>query len=178
MSSETVPATEAIEAVEAMAADVPRAAVEDPLLTVGGLFAEIWGGIEALAAPGLVAQKLTMSDFDTLLRLARSPDRRLRMSDLAAQIGVSTSGVTRITDRLERSGRVRREACPGDRRGSFVVITEAGTAEIAQAAVGMAEVVREHVLPAVGDDLQPLLGILTRLRDGVRPRATAGAARG
>ncbi len=170
MSSETVPGPEAVAAV------VPRAAVEDPLLTVGGLFAEIWGGIEALAAPGLAAQKLTMSDFDTLLRLARSPDRRLRMSDLAAQIGVSTSGVTRITDRLERSGLVRREACPGDRRGSFVVITEAGTAEITQAAGGMAEVVREHVLPAVGDDLGPLLVTLGRLRDHVRPSATAGAA--
>ena len=47
------------------------------------------------------------------------PGRELRMSDLAAQTLLTTSGITRVVDRLERDGLVARRACPTDRRGSF-----------------------------------------------------------
>ena len=57
------------------------------------------------------------------MRLARSPGDQLRMTDLAAQTSLSTSGVTRVVDRLERDGLVRRRACPTDRRSSYAVVT-------------------------------------------------------
>ena len=64
------------------------------------------------------------------MRLARSPGRRLRMTDLAGQTSLSTSGVTRVVDRMDRDGLVRREACASDRRSSYAVITDAGLARL------------------------------------------------
>ena len=51
-----------------------------------------------------------MTDFDVLIRLARSPGQQLRMTDLATQTALSTSGITRVVDRLEKRGLVRRES--------------------------------------------------------------------
>jgi DNA-binding MarR family transcriptional regulator len=116
-------------------------------------------------------------DFETLVRLARSPDHSLRMSDLAAQTSLSTSGVTRVVDRLEREGLVRREACATDRRASYAVLTDAGSHRL------------ELLLPRHIDDIEnwftgvltpeqlnALLDALRIVRDVVRPCATAGAA--
>ena len=51
---------------------------------------------------------LTISDYEVLLRLARAPDRRLRRVDLAEQVLLTASGITRLLDGLERSGLVER----------------------------------------------------------------------
>ena len=58
-----------------------------------------------------------------LIRLARTPGNRLRMSDLAAQTSLTPSGLTRSVDRLEDTGLVARRVCPEDRRGSFAALT-------------------------------------------------------
>ena len=60
------------------------------------------------------------------------------MTDLATQTALSTSGITRVVDRLENRGLVRRETCPSDRRGSFAVLTGPGGRLLAG-------VVRAHV---------------------------------
>ncbi|MFC7646337.1 MarR family winged helix-turn-helix transcriptional regulator [Streptosporangium lutulentum] len=91
-----------------------------------GLLAEVYTGIVAKTHHSFTADGLSEIDFETLIRLARSPEHRLRMSDLAAQTSLSTSGATRVVDRLEREGLVTRQACDSDRRASYAVITEAG----------------------------------------------------
>jgi DNA-binding MarR family transcriptional regulator len=98
------------------------------------------------------------------------------MSDLAAQTTLSTSGVTRVVDRLERESLVAREACATDRRTSYAVITETGLARLGQ-------VLPQHLadidawltglLPP--DRLSAFLDALRTIRDAVRPCATAGA---
>jgi DNA-binding MarR family transcriptional regulator len=72
---------------------------------------------------------VSMEVYDLLLALEESPDRRLRMSELADAIVLSRSGLTRMVDRLERDGLLRREACPGDRRSLYAVLTEKGLSE-------------------------------------------------
>ena len=67
-----------------------------------------------------------MQWFEVLLRLARTPGGRLRMSDLAAQTTLTASGLTRVVDRLEDAGLVKREACPTDRRSTYAVLTAEG----------------------------------------------------
>ena len=62
---------------------------------------------------------LSVQWFEVLIRLARTPGQRLRMSDLAAQTTLSASGLTRAVDRLEAAGLVDREACPTDRRSAL-----------------------------------------------------------
>lgn len=76
---------------------------------------------------------LTISDYEVLLFLARAPDRRMRRVDLAEQILLTASGITRLLDGLERSGLVERASCPGDRRVVHAVLTDAGLAKLREA---------------------------------------------
>jgi DNA-binding MarR family transcriptional regulator len=64
--------------------------------------------------------------YDVLLELSAAPDRRLRMHELARAVVLSRSGLTRLVDRLEGAGFLRREPDPADRRGSFAVLTDEG----------------------------------------------------
>jgi DNA-binding MarR family transcriptional regulator len=148
---------------------------DDPRLTAMGLLAETYAGLQAKFMPSLAGAGLAESDFDVLLRLGRSPGGRLRMTDLATQASLSTSGVTRVVDRLENRGLVGRATCASDRRGSYAVLTDEGQRLLAG-------VVREHVrdidrwftgLLEAGQ-LDALLSALRILRDEVRPGATAG----
>jgi DNA-binding MarR family transcriptional regulator len=66
--------------------------------------------------------------YDVLLELSAAPGRRLRMHELADAVVLSRSGLTRLVDRLERAGLLRREPDPADRRGAFAVLTEEGAA--------------------------------------------------
>jgi DNA-binding MarR family transcriptional regulator len=69
-----------------------------------------------------------LSWYDVLWPLHRAPGRRLRVGALAEQVTLSRTGLTRLLDRVERDGLIRREPAPEDRRGSYVVITAAGSA--------------------------------------------------
>jgi DNA-binding MarR family transcriptional regulator len=78
----------------------------------------------ALAEAGLPP----LTWYDALWPLYRAYRRRLRMGALAAEATLSRTGLTRLVDRLEREGLIRREAAPEDRRGFYVVLTAAGAA--------------------------------------------------
>jgi DNA-binding MarR family transcriptional regulator len=73
---------------------------------------------------------LTISDYEVLLRLANAPDRRLRRVDLAEQVLLTASGVTRLLDGLERAGWVERGSCDSDRRVVYAVLTDDGLAKL------------------------------------------------
>jgi DNA-binding MarR family transcriptional regulator len=71
------------------------------------------------------------------------------MSDLARSVVLSRSGLTRLVDRLETEGLLRRESVAGDRRGTLAVITEAGREAMRQAwpvyAAGIAAYFARHL---------------------------------
>ena len=69
---------------------------------------------------------LGVSDFEVLERLAESEERKFRAQDLAEAVHLSQSALSRLVDRLARHGLVERCGCEGDRRGIYVVLTEAG----------------------------------------------------
>ena len=77
---------------------------------------------------------LTLNDYEVLLHLAHAPDRRLRRVDLAEQILLTASGVTRLLAGLESAGYVDRATCPNDARVTYAVLTEAGYAKLRSAA--------------------------------------------
>src|SRR5690348_2463134 len=95
-----------------------------------GLLFVVHGGLMTRFSVQLAAYDRSMVEFEARLRLARSPEQRLRMTDLAAQALLTTSGVTRVVDRLERDGLVYRLACPTDRRSSYTVISDDGLARL------------------------------------------------
>jgi MarR family transcriptional regulator, 2-MHQ and catechol-resistance regulon repressor len=157
------------------AAPEPDGVFDDPRLTAMGLLAETYAGLMAKSAPALTASGLSMTDFDVLLRLARSAGQRLRMTDLATQTALSTSGITRVVDRLEHRGLVVRESCPSDRRGAFAVITSGGQGLLTDVVqVHVKDIDRWFTGLLTETQLGALLGALRIVRDEVRPGATAG----
>jgi DNA-binding MarR family transcriptional regulator len=72
--------------------------------------------------------------YDVLLQLAEAPEHRLRMADLAERVLLSRSGLTRLVDRLEAEGLVTRVPFPGDGRGLYTVLTDAGLSRLRRAA--------------------------------------------
>ncbi|WP_430779645.1 MarR family winged helix-turn-helix transcriptional regulator [Actinoplanes sp. G11-F43] len=150
--------------------------LDDPRLTAVGLLAEAYTGLMSRLAAQFEEHRLSQVEFEVLMRLARSPGNHLRMTDLSAQTTLSTSGVTRVVDRMERTGLVRREACPSDRRSSYAVITEDGMQRLGEVLPGHLELVQRWyvgLLPA--DRLEELLDTLRTIRDAVNPCAAAGS---
>jgi DNA-binding MarR family transcriptional regulator len=76
---------------------------------------------------------LTISDYEVLLRLSQAPDRRLRRVDLAEQVLLTASGITRLLDGLERCGYVERGSCDSDRRVVYAVLTDDGLRKLRDA---------------------------------------------
>jgi DNA-binding MarR family transcriptional regulator len=77
---------------------------------------------------------LPLAWYDVLVQLQEAPDRRLRMQELASAVLLSKSGLTRLVDRMERAGLVRRSACPDDRRGILCELTSEGYATLRRTA--------------------------------------------
>lgn len=104
-----------------------------------------------------------------LIRLARTPGQRLRMSELARDMTMSTSGLTRLIDRIEAAGHVARQACPEDRRGLWATLTPTGLDVVMAAAPGHLTDLDELLHQALGDDdLESLTDLLRRVRDHIR----------
>ena len=90
---------------------------------------------------------LGISDFEVLERLAESEGRKFRAQDLAEAVHLSQSALSRLVDRLARHGLVERCGCDVDRRGIYVVLTEAGERRHAEAVPTHRDVLARH-LPA------------------------------
>jgi len=151
--------------------------LDDPRFTAAGLFAEAYTGLISRFAAQFEEHRLSAVEFEVLMRLARSPKNRLRMTDLAGQTSLSTSGVTRVVDRMDRGGLVRREACPSDRRSSYAVITTAGRQRLDDVLPGHLALIEQWFVGQLDPaQLEGLLESLRTIRDAVNPCATAGSA--
>ena len=116
------------------------------------------GMTKALDAELVRAHGLPLSSYEVLLFLADAPDGRLRMSELAEGVLLSRSGLTRLVDRMERDGLLRRERCPDDARGYNAAITGKGRRAVpAGAAHPISEGVRQRFLASLSaEDLRAL----------------------
>jgi DNA-binding MarR family transcriptional regulator len=102
--------------------------------------------------------------YDVLLQLAEAPGRRLRMAELADRVLLSRSGLTRLIDRLQAEGLVRREPSPDDARGTFTVLTTEGMHRLRLAAPVHLAGIRKHWLAHFSDsELRELGGLLARV---------------
>ncbi|OFW71767.1 MAG: hypothetical protein A2Y55_06330 [Actinobacteria bacterium RBG_16_68_12] len=109
---------------------------------------------------------LTINDYEVLLRLARAPERRMRRVDLADQVLLTASGITRLLDGLERDGFVVRASCDSDRRVVYAVLTDAGVAKLNEATnTHFAQIDELFAERFDEDDLETVTGLLTRLAE-------------
>jgi DNA-binding MarR family transcriptional regulator len=88
---------------------------------------------KALDAELEAAHGLPLSSYEVLMYLNDAEGRKMRMRDLASSVILSRSGLTRLADRLEREGLIRRESCNDDARGAYAVLTPAGAQKLAAA---------------------------------------------
>ena len=108
--------------------------------------------VRRLEADLLARHGLSLAVYDVLVQLVEAPGRRLRMTELAAQVLLSRSGLTRLVDRMERDGYVRRESDPGDARGVLAVMTDAGFVRLREATSTHLEGVGSYVVDRLSSE--------------------------
>jgi DNA-binding MarR family transcriptional regulator len=121
---------------------------------------------------------LSLADYDVLVPLSEAAQVRLRVFELASDLGWERSRLSHHLTRMQRRGLITREDCDADRRGAFVVLTDTGRAAIDQAAPAHVETVRRLVFEGLsGEQVRSLQAVtesvLRRLDDAQDARASA-----
>jgi len=94
-----------------------------------GLEIVLWDRINAR----LKAQHdLSLAFFESLYFIGRTPDGSLRIGDLARALRITVGATSKLVDRIEAAGLIRRELDADDRRASRVALTEAGRQKLAE----------------------------------------------
>jgi DNA-binding MarR family transcriptional regulator len=140
------------------------------------LAADAWGAllqVHATLVPRIDrslrrAAGMPLAWYDVLLELQAAEDGRRTMSELAEQVVLSRTRVSRVVDELADQKLVRREPHPSDARSAFAVITPLGLERFRKAA----PVYRESIKREFADGLsEHELGALVRGLGKVRDRA-------
>jgi DNA-binding MarR family transcriptional regulator len=114
--------------------------------------------VKALDAELIAEHGLAVTSYEVLMYLADAPNGEMRMHDLAASVLLSRSGLTRLVDRLEREGLIRRKACESDARGAYACLTSEGRRKLDAARSTHLAGVRTHFLSKLADDEMDQLG--------------------
>ena len=106
----------------------------------------------------------TIGDYDVLVHLARAPEQRRRMCDLAAAVLLSPSGLSRRVARLERDGLVERRRAESDARSIEAGLTDEGQRLFLELNRTHLAAVKGHFVDQYSEAELELLGeLLTRL---------------
>lgn len=109
--------------------------------------------------------ELSFNEYDVLFNLARQPDRQLRIRDLNRHLLLTQPSVSRLVDRLVVRELVRKEADPGDGRGTVVCLTDSGYDLFRRVAVVHAESIHRRVGGALTTaELHELARLTDKLR--------------
>ena len=123
--------------------------------------------VKALDAELEAEHSIPLSSYEVLISLREAPDRRLRMAELADRVLLSRSGMTRMVDRLERDGLLRRVNCESDLRGCFAELTDEGDTFLHTARRTHLAGVRERFLSHLNErDLERLAATWERVLPG------------
>jgi DNA-binding MarR family transcriptional regulator len=89
---------------------------------------ELWNAVDARLKHDF---GLPLTHFEPMSVMDRLP--RCRVYDIAAELGITTGGVSKLVDRIEANGHCRRVPNPADRRSSLLELTPAGKRLFAEA---------------------------------------------
>lgn len=142
---------------------------EERLLDTVGMLVEASNELfSALRADLASVDPIPEQFLGVLIRLGRSPGGAMRMTQLAEEMTMTTSGLTRLVDRLETKGLVQRQPCPSDRRGFNAVLTDAGRSRLDSVLPHHIEHIAHHLSVLSPAEIETLRRLLSKLRDGVR----------
>ena len=107
--------------------------------------------------------------LEVLIRLCRRPGEEVSQRQLADDLTLTSSGTTRLIDRMEDAGLVRRVPSAEDRRVALVEPTTEGRTAFVRAAAVHAQVVEKYfVKPLAADDYTQLTGALGEIDKALR----------
>jgi DNA-binding MarR family transcriptional regulator len=119
-----------------------------------------------LSAALVASHGLTINDYGCLLLLHRAGEEGMRRIDLANQLQLSPSGITRLLDRLEDQGLVGKGECKSDARVSYAILTDAGHEKLRAAAPGHVDDIDRRLSAVLSEDeMKTLAELLSRLSD-------------
>jgi DNA-binding MarR family transcriptional regulator len=107
---------------------------------------------------------LTINDYECLLLLSHADEGVMRRVDLATELQLTPSGVTRLLDGLQEAGYVCNHSCETDARVKYAMLTDAGRDKLAEASGShldaVAQLFRERFSEEELATLSELLGRL------------------
>ncbi len=110
--------------------------------------------------------EISFTEYEVLVRLSETEDRRMRMALLAESMSHSRSRVTHTIARMEEADFVRRQPCESDGRGVEAVLTDAGYRKLVEAAPTHVRGVRKHLVDiASREDFAALGRIFNEVSD-------------
>jgi DNA-binding MarR family transcriptional regulator len=113
---------------------------------------------------------LTLNDYEALLVLSRAEDGRLKRVELARNLMLTPSGITRLLQGLEDAGLVERASCATDLRITYAQLTDAGRDKLQTASCGHVASIRslleEHLADHEINTVAEILGKLPGVADG------------
>jgi DNA-binding MarR family transcriptional regulator len=134
---------------------MPRSnATPDPL--------EIWHGLLQVSS-GVLREldrrlddehRLSVREFDVMINLGNAASR-MRMTDLANAVMLSSGGLTRLVGRLEERGFLQREPDADDGRAYLVSLTERGHSRLVEARRTHDAVIADALSGALDDGEAP-----------------------
>ncbi|MFF1500732.1 MarR family winged helix-turn-helix transcriptional regulator [Streptomyces sp. NPDC058316] len=111
--------------------------------------------------------------YGLLVQLSQAPRRRKRMTELAKDAKITRSRLSHAVARLEKSGWVRREDCPSDKRGQNAVLTDDGYEMLRRSAPGHVSAVRQAMFDRLTPEQMRSLGeIMQVVATGLQPEGT------
>jgi DNA-binding MarR family transcriptional regulator len=117
----------------------------------------------------LTGHDLSIADYEVLAHLSESPERRMRMSELAELSMISKSRLSHRMKVMEKAGWVKRESCETDKRGSYAVMTNKGLTAISKAAPDHDSSVKNRFIQHLTHkDQEELTRIFNRVTDELR----------
>jgi DNA-binding MarR family transcriptional regulator len=136
-----------------------------PSTDVFANLAAAYGTLTRELSATLVANHgLTINDYACLLLLSRAGDEGMRRIDLANELRLSPSGITRLLDRLEEQDLVGKGACKEDARVSYAILTDAGLSKLRDAAPGHVEDIERQLADVLDEDeMRTLTELLGRI---------------
>jgi DNA-binding MarR family transcriptional regulator len=137
-------------------------------------YIETIGALQAAFEADMQPHGLTMGDYEVLVRLSEAADHSMRMCDLATEMRLSPSGLTRRLDGLVRTGLVDRHSCASDRRVMYAHLTADGLATLELAAPDHVRGVRRHLLALLTKEQVEQMGdIFETVRTGLQSSQSA-----
>jgi MarR family transcriptional regulator, organic hydroperoxide resistance regulator len=131
---------------------------------------ELWDAVEDRLR---AEHGITLPFFEFMQVIARTPG--CRVHDIAAELGITVGGTSKIVDRIEAAGYCARQANPNDRRSSIVTLTAAGKRLLPRVTATVDSELNERLGQKLTErSLAELAKTLTRLRSGMRGPEAAG----